>query len=120
MQITLLKSKLQEVIVTEANINYRGSITIDQDLMDAANMKKFELVHVNNATNGSRIITYIIPGERGAGDICLNGAAAVHFEVGDKVHILSYANFENEEIDNYEPIVVLTNSKNEVLEYSNY
>jgi aspartate 1-decarboxylase len=120
MQITLLKSKLQEVIVTEANINYRGSITIDQDLMDAANMKKFELVHVNNASNGSRIITYIIPGERGSGEICLNGAAAVHFEVGQKVHILSYAAFEYDEADDYEPIVVLTDVNNKVLEYSNY
>ena len=120
MQLTLLKSKLQEVIVTEANIEYRGSITIDQDLMDASNMKKFELVHVNNASNGSRIITYIIPGERGQGDICLNGAAALHFQKGDKVHILSYANYEEHEADEHEPIVILTDEKNRVLEYSNY
>lgn len=120
MQINLLKSKLHKVIVTEANVEYRGSITIDQDLLDAAKIKKFELVHVNNATNGNRIITYVIPGERGSGCICLNGGAALHNKKGDFVHILTYANFNETEADNYRPIVVHTDENNKVTEISEY
>src|SRR5258706_6668815 len=114
MQITLLKSKLRSVTVTEAKLEYRGSITIDQDLMDAANLKRYEAVHVNNATSGSRIITYVIPGERGSGEIRLNGAAALHFTKGDKVHILSFANFEAEEADSFTPVVIYTNEENKI------
>lgn len=86
-----LKSKLQEVIVTQANIDYEGSITIDEDLMDAAFISHYERVEVNGKTNKSRIVTYAIPGERGSGIIALNGGAALHFQVGDPVHVLCYA-----------------------------
>ena len=87
---SFLKSKLQEVIVTQANIDYEGSITIDQDLMDAAQILQYERVEVNGKTSKSRIATYVIPGERGSGIIALNGGAALHFQVGDSVHVLSY------------------------------
>lgn len=86
-----LKSKLQEVIVTQANIEYEGSITIDQDLMDAASIAQYERVEVNGKTSKSRITTYAIPGERGSGIIALNGGAALHFKIGDHVHVLCYA-----------------------------
>ncbi|MCK9399602.1 MAG: aspartate 1-decarboxylase [Bacteroidales bacterium] len=101
-----LKSKLQEVIVTQANIEYEGSITIDQDLMDAANLYQYERVEVNGKTSKSRIATYVIAGERGSGIIALNGGAALHFQVGDQVHILSYCLSDSGCIIN--PIVVHT------------
>jgi aspartate 1-decarboxylase len=120
MQLTLLKSKIQSVIVTEAKLEYRGSITIDADLMEAAKLKRYEAVHVNNATNGSRIITYVIAGERGSGQVCLNGAAALHFKKGDAVHVLSYASFDEKEADTFIPVVIHTNEKNKITEISNY
>ena len=116
MQLILLKSKLQSVIVTEANLAYRGSITIDPDLLDAARMYPYESVHVNNANNGARIITYIIPGIRGSGEICLNGAAALHFKAGDKAHILAFGHFNEEEAINFKPIIVHTDENNKIKE----
>ena len=91
MMIEVLKSKLHCVRVTEANLNYMGSITIDEDLMDAANMIAGEKVHIVDNNNGERLETYIIKGERGSGCICLNGAAARKVQVGDIVIIMSYA-----------------------------
>lgn len=116
----VLKSKIHTVRVTEANIKYRGSITIDEDILDAAGIKKYEQVHINNADNGSRIMTYVIPGKRGSGEVCMNGGAALHANVGDTVHILVFCNVPNHEMDQHEPIVIFTNDENQVTEVSKY
>jgi aspartate 1-decarboxylase len=106
MLIEVMKSKLHCVQVTEANLNYMGSITIDEDLMDAANLIAGEKVQVVNNNNGERFETYIICGERGSGCICLNGAAARRVQVGDTVIIISYALMDFEEARNFKPSVV--------------
>ena len=106
MQIEVLKSKIHRVSVTEANVNYIGSITIDENLMDAAQLIEYEKVHVVNVTNGERLITYVIKGERNSGIICLNGAAAHKANIGDIVIILSYAIMTPEEAKNHTPICV--------------
>lgn len=106
MQIQVLKSKLHCVKVTEANLNYMGSITIDEDLMDAANMIAGEKVQIVDNNNGERFETYIIKGERGSGCICLNGAAARKVTVGDVVIIISYALMDFEEAKTFKPTVV--------------
>ncbi len=115
MQIEVLKSKLQQVFVTESNLAYRGSITIDEDLMDAADLHEWELVHINNATNGTRIITYILKGKRGTGEICMNGGASVHANVGDRIHILSYGHIDREEAKTYKPLIILTDEDNKII-----
>lgn len=104
--IQVLKSKLHCVRVTEANLNYMGSITIDEDLMDAANMIAGEKVQIVNNNNGERFETYIIKGERGSGCICLNGAAARKVQVGDICIIISYAMMDFEEAKTFKPCVV--------------
>lgn len=106
MLIEILKSKIHRVKVTEANLNYIGSITIDEDLMDAANLIEYEQVHVVNVTNGERLITYAIKGERGSGTICLNGAAAHKAQVGDIVIIIAYASLTPEEAKMFKPICI--------------
>ena len=106
MMIEVLKSKLHCVQVTEANLNYIGSITIDEDLMDAANLIAGEKVQVVNNNNGERFDTYIIRGERGSGCICLNGAAARKVQVGDTVIIISYALMDFEEAKTFRPTIV--------------
>ena len=106
MVIEVLKSKLHCVKVTEANLNYMGSITIDEDLMDAANMIAGEKVQIVNNNNGERFETYIIKGERGSGCICLNGAAARKVQVGDVCIIISYAMMDFEEARSFKPAVV--------------
>ena len=106
MFIEVLKSKLHMVTVTEANINYMGSITIDEDLMDAAGLIAGEKVQVVNNNNGERFETYVIRGERGSGCICLNGAAARKVLVGDTVIIMSYALMDFEEARTFKPKVV--------------
>ena len=106
MMIEVLKSKLHCVKVTEANRNYMGSITIDEDLMDAANMIAGEKVQIVNNNNGERFETYIIKGERGSGCICLNGAAARKVQVGDVCIIISYAMMDFEEARSFKPAVV--------------
>lgn len=106
MLIEVLKSKLHCVRVTEANLNYMGSITIDEDLMDAANLIAGEKVHVVDNNNGERFETYVIKGERGSGCICLNGAAARKVQVGDVVIIMSYAQMDFEEAKRFQPTVV--------------
>ena len=106
MLIEVLKSKLHCVQVTEANRNYMGSITIDEDLMDAANLIAVEKVQVVDNNNGERFETYIIKGERGSGAICLNGAAARKVQVGDTVIIISYAQMDFEEAKTFKPSVV--------------
>ena len=106
MQIEVLKSKLHCVTVTEANLNYMGSITIDEDLMDAANMIAGEKVQIVDNNNGERFETYIIKGERGSGCICLNGAAARRVQVGDTCIIISYALMDFEEAKQFKPAIV--------------
>lgn len=112
MLIEVLKSKLHCVTVTEANLNYMGSITIDEDLMDAAGMIAGEKVHVVNNNNGERFETYIIKGERGSGCICLNGAAARKVQVGDVCIIISYALLDFEEAKIFKPNVVFPKEGN--------
>lgn len=106
MLIEVMKSKLHCVKVTEANLNYMGSITIDEDLMDAANMIAGEKVQIVDNNNGERFETYIIKGERGSGCICLNGAAARKVQVGDIVIIISYALMDFDEAKKFKPSVV--------------
>lgn len=106
MMIEVLKSKIHCVSVTEANLNYMGSITIDEDLMDAANMIAGEKVQIVDNNNGERFETYIIKGERGSGCICLNGAAARKVQVGDVVIIMSYALMDFEEAKLFKPTVI--------------
>lgn len=106
MQIEVLKSKLHRVTVTEADLNYVGSITIDEDLMDACNFIEGEKVQIVNINNGERIETYIIKGERGSGNICLNGPAARRVQVGDIIIIISYAIMDFEEAKTFKPSVV--------------
>lgn len=104
--IEVLKSKIHQAVVTEANLHYVGSITIDEDLMDAANLIAGEKVSVVDNNNGERLETYIIPGERGSGKICLNGAAARKVQVGDVVIIMSYAMMDFDEAKHFKPSVV--------------
>lgn len=106
MEIQVLKSKLHGVTVTQAELDYIGSVTIDKDLMEAANLIENEQVHVLNKNNGQRIVTYVISGERGSGVICLNGPAALKVSVGDVVIIISYANMEFEKAKTFRPWVI--------------
>lgn len=106
MQIELMKSKIHRAVVTQADIHYVGSITIDRDLMDAAGLLEYERVDVLNVNNGERLQTYVIAGERGSGTVCLNGAAARKAVVGDLVIIISYASVTPEEARNWQPRVV--------------
>ena len=114
MMIEVLKSKLHCVTVTEANLNYMGSITIDEDLMDAANLIAGEKVQIVNNNNGERFETYVIKGKRGSGCVCLNGAAARKVQVGDVVIIIAYALMDFEEAKNYSPIVVFPKEGNKL------
>lgn len=111
MIIEVLKSKIHKVSITGANLHYIGSITIDEDLMDAANMIENEKVHVLNLNNGERLVTYIIKGKRGSGDIFLNGAAARKVMPGDVVIILSYAQMDFEEAKTFQPTVIFPDTK---------
>lgn len=112
MQIEVLKSKLHCATVTEANLHYMGSITIDEDLLDAANMIAGEKVQIVNNNNGERFETYIIKGERGSGCVCLNGAAARKAVVGDVVIIISYALMDFEKAKTFKPTVVFPKEGN--------
>jgi aspartate 1-decarboxylase len=110
MNIEVVKSKIHRVTITEANLNYIGSITIDEDLMDAANLIEFEKVQVVNVNNGERIETYIIKGDRGSHVICLNGPAARKAAVGDIVIIVSYASMDFEEAKKFIPTIIFPDS----------
>ncbi|WP_028548629.1 aspartate 1-decarboxylase [Paenibacillus sp. UNC451MF] len=112
---TMLKSKIHRATVTEANLNYVGSITIDEDLLDLIDMLPNEKVQIVNNNNGARLETYIIPGPRGSGVICLNGAAARLVQVGDTVIILSYVMLTDEEARNHKPQVAIMGENNKVI-----
>ena len=114
MLVTVLKSKIHCARVTEANLNYMGSITIDEDLMDAAGMLEGEQVHIVNNNNGERFVTYIIKGERGKGQICLNGAAARLVQPDDVVIIMAYAQMTPDEAREFRPTVIFPMSGNRV------
>lgn len=114
MKRTLLKSKIHRATVTQADLNYEGSITIDAKLLDAADIVEYERVEVYNISNGNRIATYAITGKPGSGTICLNGAAARLAEVGDLVIICTYADYTDEERAKHAPIVVQVNEKNKL------
>lgn len=111
MLIEVVKSKIHKVSITGANLHYVGSITIDEDLMDAANLIENEKVHVLNLNNGERLVTYVIKGERGSGDICLNGAAARKVAVGDIVIIMSFAQMDFEEAKKFKPSIVFPDTQ---------
>lgn len=115
MLVSILKSKIHCAVVTEANLHYIGSITIDQDLMDACGMLPCEHVHVVNNNNGHRIETYIIAGPRKSGCICLNGAAARLFQVGDEVIIMAYAQMTPSEAKNFKPQVIFPSGERNCL-----
>ncbi len=114
MLLSILKSKIHCATVTEANLHYMGSITIDSELMDAVGLYDGEQVHVTNNCNGERIETYVIRGAAGSGQICLNGAAARRFQVGDEVIIMSYALMTPEEAKSHKPCVVFPDENNKL------
>ncbi|MDM8534130.1 aspartate 1-decarboxylase [Clostridiaceae bacterium HSG29] len=118
MNITMFKGKIHRATVTEAELNYVGSITIDSDLLEASNILPGEKVQIVNNNNGERIETYTIKGEAGSGVICLNGAAARRVQPGDKVIIISYAQMTPEEAKTFEPSVVFVNHQNKIIEKS--
>lgn len=115
MQIQLLKSKIHRVKITQAELHYVGSITIDEDLMDAANIIANEKVQIVNINNGERLETYVIKGERGSGQVCLNGPAARKAQVGDIVIIISYATMDFEEAKKFQPTVIFPDEHNQLI-----
>ena len=112
MDIEVLKSKVHRAVITEANLQYVGSLTLDEDLMDAANLIENEKVQIVNVNNGSRIETYIIKGKRGSGTVCLNGPAARQGAVGDVVIVISYATMDFEEAKKFKPSLVFPKEGN--------
>jgi aspartate 1-decarboxylase len=114
MEIEILKSKVHRVTITEANLNYVGSLTLDEDLMDAANMIEYEKVQIVNVNNGTRIETYLIKGKRGSGVCCLNGPAARQGAVGDIVIVISYATIDFEKAKSFKPAVVFPQTGNKL------
>ncbi|HRP32620.1 MAG TPA: aspartate 1-decarboxylase [Agriterribacter sp.] len=112
MQIEILKSKVHRAVITEANLNYIGSLTLDEDLMDGANLIENEKVQIVNVNNGSRIETYLIKGKRGSGVCCLNGPAARQGAVGDTVIIIAYATMDFEEAKQFKPAIVFPKEGN--------
>lgn len=115
MYIEVLKSKIHRVKITQAELHYVGSITIDEDLMEAAHLLENEKVQIVNVNNGERLETYVIKGEKGSGKVCLNGPAARKAQVGDIVIIISYALMEREEAKNHNPIIVFPDHNNHLI-----
>jgi aspartate 1-decarboxylase len=114
MLIEILKSKVHRVLITEANLNYVGSLTLDEDLMDAANLIENEKITVVNVNNGERLETYVIKGKRGSGVVCLNGPAARKGAEGDVVIIISYSQMEFEEAKSFEPAIIFPGEGNKL------
>lgn len=119
MMLQILKSKIQEVIVTESNINYPGSIALPEELLKASGIKPFELVHVNNKTNGNRIITYAVK-SKAIGFVSVNGAASVLFSKGDVIHILAFTYLNSDEVDSFKPTLIIADKENNVLSSGSY
>jgi aspartate 1-decarboxylase len=114
MEIEILKSKVHRAVITEANLNYVGSLTLDEDLMEAANFIEYEKIQVVNVNNGNRLETYLIKGKRGSGVCCLNGPAARQGAVGDVVIIISYARMDFEKAKSFQPSVVFPKEGNKL------
>lgn len=120
MQLTMLKGKIHRATVMQADLNYVGSITIDEELMEKAQILEYELVQIVDINNGSRFETYVIAGKRGSGLICLNGAAARCVSVGDKIIIMAYCTLTAEEAKTHRPAVVFVDENNKVSRVTNY
>lgn len=120
MELTLLKGKIHRATVTEAALDYVGSITVDLDLLEAAHILEYEKVQIVDVNNGNRFETYTIAGERGSGIVCLNGAAARQVQVGDLVIIMAYAQMNEVEAQNHQPYVVLTDVNNKIVHTMRY
>jgi len=119
MTFDMLYSKIHRATVTDANLNYIGSITIDENLLDASALRVGQKVEIVNVNNGERFSTYIIKGKRGDKEMCLNGAAARKVEIGDKIIVIAYASYSSDELENYKPIVVHVNDTNDIIEITN-
>jgi aspartate 1-decarboxylase len=119
MTFDMLYSKIHRATVTDANLNYIGSITIDEDLLDASALRVGQKVEIVNINNGERFSTYIIKGKRGLKEMCLNGAAARKVEIGDKIIVIAYASYTDDELKSYTPIVVHVDEQNNILEITN-
>lgn len=115
MYIEVLKSKIHRVRITQAELHYVGSITIDEDLMEAADLVENEKVQIVNIDNGERLETYVIKGKRGSGEICLNGPAARKAQVGDIIIIISYCSMEKEKVNEHEPVIIFPDENNKVI-----
>ncbi len=114
MTFEMLYSKIHRATVSDANLNYVGSITIDEDLMIASKIRVGQKVEIVNVNNGERFATYVIKGKAGSKDICLNGAAARKVEIGDKIIIIAYASYHSDELENYKPTVVIVDENNNI------
>jgi len=114
MQIEMLYSKIHRATVTDANLNYVGSITIDEVLLEKANLRIGQKVEILNVNNGERFTTYTILGERNSGEVCLNGAAARKVQVGDIIIIVAFASYSEKELESYKPTVVMVDEKNHI------
>jgi aspartate 1-decarboxylase len=120
MQLNMLKCKIHRAVVTEANLNYVGSITIDEELMEKAGIVEYEKVQIVVVDNGNRLETYVIPGRRNSGVVCLNGAAARHVHTGDKIIIMAYCQLDEKEVANHKPVVLFVDSNNAISEITHY
>ena len=120
MNITLLKAKIHRAVVTQADLNYVGSVTIDTRLLEESGIMEYEKVQIVDINNGNRFETYTIAGEEGSGIICLNGAAAKCVNVGDKVIIMAYADMTPDEAKQHKPTVLFVNEENEIVRKANY
>jgi len=119
MTFDMLYSKIHRATVSDANLNYVGSITIDEELMQAAKLRVGQKVEIVNVNNGERFATYVIKGKPGSKDMCLNGAAARKVEIGDKIIVISYASYNESELENYKPTVVLVDDNNNITTITN-
>ena len=120
MLVNMLKGKIHRATVTQAELNYVGSITVDEELLEASGIHEYELVQVVNINNGSRFETYTIAAEKGSGVICLNGAAARQAQTGDKIIIMAYAMMTEEEIKKYPPNIVFVDDENKIVKKTTY
>ena len=116
MNVHLVKSKIHKAVITQADLHYEGSLAIDLDLMEAANLLPYERILVVNMTNGERLETYAIPGERGSKVFCLNGAAAHRGNEGDRITIMSFAFYDEADANGHKPTVIIMNEQNEIIE----
>ena len=116
MQLEFLYSKIHRATVTDANLNYVGSITIDETLLKAANIREWQKVEILDVNNGERFQTYVIKGKADSGQICLNGAAARKVQPGDKVIIVTYGLFEEKELENFKPTIIIVDENNKIIE----